>query len=159
MLQLNGTTTYPLTGRTANQLATYEHIGLLDESLSDTPAALPALPRTDNSSVDLNTRARAYLHSNCASCHRPGGVGVGQIDFRFSTNDADMGVCNVTPTQDNLGVSGARLLKPGDPASSLLTLRMNRRGTSQMPPIGSNVIDADGVALIEDWIRSMNACP
>ena len=158
-LQLNRLLTYPSTDFTANQLATYDHIGLFNEPLSVSPSELAALPKTDDDSILIAERARAYLHSNCSQCHRPGGSGVGSIDFRFTTADEDIGVCNQPPSQGDLGVDGARLLVPGDPSKSIIALRMNRRGVDQMPPIGSNVIDTNGVALVEAWIQSLSECP
>ena len=37
----------------------------------------------------VGARARAYLHANCAGCHRPsGGASRAEIDLRFSTSFA-----------------------------------------------------------------------
>ena len=33
---------------------------------------------------------------------------------------------------------------------------VNRRDANQMPPIGSNRVDAAGVALLTQWILQMN---
>ncbi|MDH5445049.1 MAG: hypothetical protein OEY52_05790, partial [Gammaproteobacteria bacterium] len=59
----------------------------------------------------------------------------------------------------NLGVGGAMLLTPAEPGLSLISLRMNRRGADQMPVLGSNLVDNDGVALINNWINSLTVCP
>ena len=41
----------------------------------------------------------------------------------------------------------------------MLYLRMSRRGTNQMPPVGSNLVDTAGAALLEQWILQMsNTC-
>jgi hypothetical protein len=64
--------------------------------------------------------------------------------------------CNANPTAGDLGVMGAKLITPADPANSLLYLRMSRRGADQMPPIGSNLVDAAGAAVIEQWIQQMS---
>jgi hypothetical protein len=37
----------------------------------------------------------------------------------------------------------------------MLLQRINRRGPGQMPPVGSNVIDTQGVALVTAWINSL----
>ena len=105
----------------------------------------------------LAERARAYLHSNCAQCHRPNGGTTVNMDLRYSVAMAATSTCNVAPSAGDLGVAGAKRIVPGDPAHSLLYLRMNRRGANQMPPIASNVVDADGAALISDWIQSMSS--
>ena len=81
------------------------------------------------------------------------------MDLRFTTPEADTGLCDQAPTQGDLGVNGARLLLPGEPDKSIIALRMKTRVDNQMPPIGSNVVDENGVALIEAWIESLSACP
>jgi len=46
-------------------------------------------------------------------------------------------------------------LVPGQPAASMLALRMRSRNPlSQMPPLGTSVADEEGIALIERRIRS-----
>ncbi len=154
--QLNGDLLYP--GNTvANQLETLAHIGVREE-LPDAPDGLPRLAQPAGS-APLAERARAYLHANCASCHRPGGLGLGAADLRFDVSLEDAGVCNTPPEVDDMGVVGARLLVPGDPARSLLSLRMHDRGPFQMPPLASALVDPDGTALVDDWIRSLPRCP
>lgn len=155
--QLNGNFRYPQTGRTANQLATLEHIGLFTASLG-APSTLPRLTDPYGSGPTLD-RVRAYLHTNCAQCHRPGGTGRGTMDLRAATSPAMWGVCNVAPTAGNLGVAGAQLLTPGDPSRSVLLLRMRATGLHRMPPISSEVVDTAGVELLDTWVRALRACP
>ena len=50
------------------------------------------------------------------------------------------------------------MLTKGDAARSVLVARMNRRDGNAMPPVGSNVIDASGVALQTAWIDSLSSC-
>lgn len=159
--QLNRAFTYASTGRTANQLSTYEAIGLLTATLPARPDTLPALPDPADTTRPLHDRVRAYLHSNCSGCHRPGGPTPAQIDLRYTTTDAMMNVCNVTPVIGNLGIANARLLSPGNPDLSLLYLRPTRRGlaTGQMPPLATHVVDMAGTQLLRDWIQSLTACP
>ena len=59
--QLNGMLTYPPTGTTANQLETFELIGMFDAPLPGSPAALPAL--STDASASLDWRARSCLHA------------------------------------------------------------------------------------------------
>ena len=54
--------------------------------------------------------------------------------------------------------ANARRLAPGSAASSVMVARMNRRGTAQMPPIGSLQVDTAGVALVSSWIASLQSC-
>jgi uncharacterized repeat protein (TIGR03806 family) len=157
-LQLNGEFTYPATGRTANQLDTLEYIGLFSAPLS-AAATAAALTDSRDQSAALDARARSYLHSNCANCHRPNGTTQSTMDLRFSTAFGQMNICNVDPRQGNLGINQAKLLAPGDPARSILLERISRNGQNRMPPVGSNILDSDAIALLTDWINSIQACP
>jgi hypothetical protein len=79
--------------------------------------------------------------------------------LRYATELAEMSVCETDPATTDLGVAGAKVLRPGAPAESLLWLRMNRMDAHRMPPLGSTVIDTEGVGLIEAWILDIAACP
>ena len=69
----------------ANQLATLEHIDLLSPALPGPPDTLPALADPPNAGAPLTDRARAWLHTNCAQCHRPGGPTPSSLDLRATT--------------------------------------------------------------------------
>lgn len=154
--QLNGDAHYPLTGITANQLETLEYIGMFDAPLPDTPANLDALPDIADTTFGLEERARAYLHANCAMCHRPDGPGQGPEDFRYFLPTSQIGALNQDPTQGDLGVPGAKLIVPGSPASSIMLLRMQTLDDAdRMPPLASAVVDSGGTQLVSDWIESM----
>ena len=103
-------------------------------------------------------QARTYLHVNCSQCHRPDGPTRVEMDFRVDTALADMGICG-DPEQGNLGVGGAKIVTPGDPAKSILSLRMHRRDVNQMPPIATQIVDEAGVAVIDEWITGLTSCP
>jgi len=153
--QLDGDYVYASTNRIADQLATLEHIGLFTNPL---PARPPPLP-SPSGAGPLEGRARAYLHANCSSCHRPPGEGRATIDLRFSTELAAAMVCDVAPSAGDRGVAGAKILAPGNPSRSLVSLRLHTTGAGHMPPFGAPVVDEDGVALIDEWIRGLVACP
>lgn len=154
LAQMNRDFAYP-SGVTSNQLETWEHIGLFAKPL---PRPLPApLPAVDDAGT-VEARARSYLHSNCANCHRPGG-GFEGIDLRVGTAFAATGLCNALPEKGDLGVAGARRLVPGDPARSLISLRMHALGEGRMPQIGTSVLDVEGARLIDDWIATLGPCP
>ena len=159
LLQLNRSITYPSTGITANQLQTLEHIGMFSTGLPAPAASLPALPETDDLAESLTDRARAYLHSNCSNCHRPGSGAPVDLDFRFDTALAAMNICDVAPSKGDLGIAGAMLLAPGDPSSSILAERLRSLGAERMAPIGKNLADLAGTTLIDDWISSILSCP
>lgn len=156
--QLNGEIVYPSTGRRANQLATLEAIGAFAAPLG-APAMLPRLVDPYGTAGTDEQRARAYLHTNCAQCHRPGGPGRGTMDLRVTSPLAMTGTCDVAPVAGDVGVANARVLAPGAPERSLLVVRSRDTGINRMPPIGSGRVDEPGVSLLERWIRGINACP
>ena len=151
--QLNNTIEYSATGILANQLTTLVSIGLIDASIGDV-STLDSLPAYDDNAASVDTRARGYLHSNCSYCHRPGGPGVGPEDFRYQLSGDEIGASDVTPWLGSLGVPGAKLLVRGHPELSVLALRMQRTNFFRMPPLGTSIVDDQGVALINAWIES-----
>ena len=156
--QLNRNHTYPQTGRTANELLTLNTIGMFTPPIAD-PAAQPVMPDPANTSAPLANRARAYLHTNCAQCHRPGGSTAVNLDLRYTTTFAATNTCNVTPQMGDLGLgANARLIAPGSAANSILINRTNRRDLHGMPPVGSNQVDAAGVTLLTQWVNSLSGC-
>ena len=157
-MQLNGNLVYPGTGRTSNQLATLEHIGMFSAALPGPPGSLPSLPDPLDGTQPVANRARAWLHTNCAQCHQPGGPTPSNMDLRYSTALAAMGVCNATPQAGDLGIANARLIAPGDASRSVIIARASRRDTQGMPPLASAVVDTSGVALLASWVNSLTGC-
>jgi len=158
--QLNKDFTYPGTGITDNQLETLDHIMMFTSPLAGTPATLPALADPMDTSADLTDRARAYLHTNCANCHRPGGGTPVDIDLRYTTALADTNACDVAPQVDDLGLTNPRIIALGDASRSTLVERANRRDSMSigMPPIASTIVDTAGVTLLTDWVNDLTSC-
>jgi uncharacterized repeat protein (TIGR03806 family) len=156
--QLNGSLLYAETGRRANQLQTLSAIGVFANPPADV-AALPRFAALQDERVDVAERARTYLHVNCSMCHRPDGGAQSDADLRLSTSFAASRTCDVAPSEGDLGIDGARLFFPGDPARSLLSIRMQRAGAGRMPLLGSNVVDVTGVGVIDRWITQTATCP
>jgi uncharacterized repeat protein (TIGR03806 family) len=160
LAQLNGIMNYAATGRSANQLDTFNAIGLFSPPLSQPAAQLAVMPDPYDSAGSLNERARAWLHTNCSNCHRPGGGTPVNLDLRYTTALASTNACDVVPTRD-LGVSNARIVAVGgtNPASrSLLVLRPGRTDADSMPPMQPRIADAAGVALLGSWVNSLTGC-
>ena len=156
--QLNRSLTYSQTNRSANELTTLSHIGVLTPAIAD-PATQPALPDPFGTTGTLAERARAYLHTNCSQCHRPGSTAPTNLDFRFTTSLIATNACNAVPQAGDVGLgSNARVIAPGSSANSVLVARMNRRDTAAMPPFASTSVDANGVSLISQWIDSLSSC-
>lgn len=153
--QINGNTFYQNSGRSANQLETWNHLGIFGSSFgARDPAALPRSVNPMDPHASLDHRARSYLDANCSHCHHPDGVSA-NFNASFNTPLATQGIVNGLINRPLNNVD-ERVVKPGDPTLSLMHLRPSLVGGAQMPPLGKNVVDEKGVALIEDWIRSMN---
>ncbi len=148
--QLDSPYLYP-NGRTANQLATLLHIGMVAPG-----AAVADLPDPQGS-APLEQRARAILHVNCSQCHRPGGPAP-DGDFRFGTAPSQ-GYCGMSPSAGDLGVTGALLVAPGQPDKSLVLLRMKALDQHRMPPLATHVVDQASVDVLTAWIGSLSTCP
>ena len=156
--QLAFNITYPQTGRNAHQLVTLNEINTLTPPIAN-PADQVAFADPTGTAGTLGERARTYLHTNCAQCHRPGGPTTSNMDLRYDTALADTNACDAVPGLGNLGIANARLIAPGASARSVLPARMNLRGAANaMPPVGSAKVDTAGVTLIRSWIDSLAGC-
>lgn len=151
------------------QLDDDELLSLLDGGYLDRRiTSLAMLRATSRPLVDpfgtagVDERARSYLHANCSNCHRPGGPGRGSIDLRFSAPFGATGLCNAEPAEGRLWDlpvwTEQRLLVPGRSDWSIVYLRPSLRGVFRMPPLGTDEIDEDGVAVLASWIDGMAAC-
>ncbi|MCB1095475.1 MAG: PQQ-dependent sugar dehydrogenase [Verrucomicrobiae bacterium] len=154
--QLNSFHHYPATGRTANQLRTLHHLGLLAGAPADEAEllAMPASAAPDQVDAPLETKARSYIDTNCASCHRPGGV-YANFDARFTTPLSQQNLIN-GPLVNDYGIDGQAVVRPREDYRSILLHRIASTGVDQMPPLGKSVADTAGVKLINDWINSLD---
>ncbi|MDR3459434.1 MAG: PQQ-dependent sugar dehydrogenase [Verrucomicrobiae bacterium] len=151
--QLDGDFKYP-NGVTDNQLRAWNHLGLFDTKLNE--AALPLYARLvnlTNTGAPLALRARSYLDANCAACHRPGGAGA-FFDARFDTPLKLQNLIN-GPVANQLGITGAKVIVPGDTYRSILFHRVSITGENQMPPLARNLVDDPAVSVLAQWINSL----
>jgi uncharacterized repeat protein (TIGR03806 family) len=155
--QLAFNITYPQTNRDAHQLVTLNTIDALASPIANPTDQVP-YPNPTGTSGTLGERARAYLHTNCSQCHRPGGPTTSTMDLRYATALADTHACDVAPGLGDLGISDARLIAPGAATRSVLIERMSRRDAHGMPPVGSTQVDAEGAALLTNWVNSLTSC-
>ncbi|MBY0460882.1 MAG: hypothetical protein K2V38_26480, partial [Gemmataceae bacterium] len=183
-IQMNKDHVYP-TGRTDNQLRVLEHVGLLDVKwasevggavkdpadkqqpdqrqpkpsgmLHTLPANLKRLADPYDKTQDLAARAKAWLHTNCASCHVEAGGGNAQMKLDHATDWGAMRLIDVKPLHQTFNLPDAKLIAPGAPASSVVLHRIGQRGpnTGQMPPLSSSVVDARGLELMTEWCKSL----
>ncbi|MEQ8786009.1 MAG: PQQ-dependent sugar dehydrogenase [Pirellulaceae bacterium] len=139
----------------ANQLTTLAHLEMFERPLGKSPEEFEALPDPMDESQPLEARARAYLHANCSQCHVSNGGGNSKMKIDYLEKREAMEIFDVVPEHKGFGIDDVRLIAPGDPQRSLILQRIARRGQGQMPPLGSHVVDERGVALLRQWIESL----
>jgi uncharacterized repeat protein (TIGR03806 family) len=155
--QLNGEFDYG--GASANQLQVLAELGMFAGPLPDDLGELPRIPAPADPAAALEQRARAYLHTNCAHCHQPGGWTPPDLtmDLRWSTALADTATCGVATQYENPWVAGDMRIAPGEPDASALWERLHVRGFGQMPPLGTSRVDPTAV-VVRDWIAQLRSC-
>ena len=119
-------------------------------------------------SVPGNPTARAalgYLHGNCAHCHnsspnavkftRPYSLKLLTTATSVAQTDAFLTAVGVAPEKPaQPGIT--HRITAGDPTSSGVAYRMSVRGsTDAMPALGTEVVDADGLARVTAWISDL----
>ncbi|MHA3774435.1 discoidin domain-containing protein [Verrucomicrobiota bacterium sgz303538] len=155
--QLNRTFTYPSTGRTANQLTTFNTLGMFDRTLTTAELSnlLQSRPLTDTT-APLEHRVRSYLDSNCAHCHQPGGTAE-FFDARLTTPLALQGLIDsVIRGKYDLGPDG-RYIKPARPDLSAVHVRAAAVDNgAAMPPLVKHLVDAKAIALLQQYITRLD---
>lgn len=154
---LNSDFHYPATNRTANQLDTFNSIGVFNVTLTaaQLESYIEARP-LDDATAPLEHRVRSYLDTNCSHCHRPGGSGEG-FDARLGTPLDLQNLINGIPQRfESLGPEG-RYIAPGDIAHSAVFVRASAVGNGDaMPPLAKNLAHTAGIAALQSYIIGLN---
>lgn len=144
---------------------------LTDVSLADlNESALLTTPiSVDDAVIPGEPAAKAalgYMHSNCGSCHGGSAPLVGMVFWVNvgATTVEETGTFTTAVGQRgvySMGGSKGRIV-PGHPEQSAVVYRMTQRGllgtpegAAQMPPLATEVVDTEGLALVSDWIESL----
>lgn len=143
-------------GHQENQLALLDRLGIFTEKLPASPDQLPSLADYRDANQALHLRARAYLHANCAHCHRKWGGGNAEFELHASIPLTETLAVNTRPGQGSFTLTDPRILVPGDPDRSLILKRMQLDGLGRMPHVASKVIDHAAATLLHEWIASLN---
>ncbi|MDB5104364.1 MAG: hypothetical protein JWP91_2053 [Fibrobacteres bacterium] len=141
-----------------SQLADMAHQGMFNIA---NPAPLAPFPDFKDWTVPIGDRANAYMHVNCANCHRgPAESAAGRAtwDARYNTPLANKKACDETPIEPVGGSADERIIKPGNHTLSTVWLRAHQRTSQYMPPLGSSVPDAEGVDMLRDWMNQLTGC-
>ena len=116
------------------------------------------LPSYTDASESINNRARAYLEANCAHCHQRGGSAkTSGLHLMYQEKDPYRIGVNKPPVAAGKGAGTFDFdIVAGKPEESILLYRMQHLEPDiVMPEIGKNLVDKEGVKLIEDWIAKM----
>lgn len=156
--QLNGLSSDRDHSPAVNQLQLWNRMHRFDPPINEQEVAkLDHLVSVTDPTASPELRVRSYLDSNCAHCHRPGGTRA-EFDARFDTPLDRQKLINGSLMSSDMGIAGAKLVKPGDRDHSMIYLRMNRRQDAfDMPPLASHRADPDAVASLIKWISSLAA--
>jgi mono/diheme cytochrome c family protein len=138
---------------------------LVARGLLSTPPAAAEPPYA--APGDTTTAAAlGYLHANCGHCHNVNGTAWPdtQMVLRLEIGEHDAATSAVYKSLVDRGLQywrgGAITLRvaAGDPEASAVVARMSTRGTDdQMPPLGTEALDDDGLAAVRAWIAALPA--
>ncbi len=127
------------------------------------PALLETPPRIDAAS-STERAALGYLHGNCGHCHNSDDAAP-PVDLVLAqgvggTANAVRVLRTLVGARSRYRVPGlpasAPLIEPGHPDASVLPARMRSRNpVGQMPPLGTQIPDAEALAVIERWIHNL----
>jgi len=147
---------YPFADGDENQLQKWIDTGYLADNL---PGNIETVVDWEDESKDLTLRVRSYFDINCASCHIDGGH-CDYRDLRLAFNESgeadNLGIC-MDPQTPIPGFENKKLIQPGDPANSILYFRLETTLEEyRMPLLGRTLVHDESLAMIEEWINSLN---
>jgi hypothetical protein len=127
------------------------------------PAGMLEAPPRVVASTPRGRAAMGYLHANCGGCHDSVGplasLGLALRHSLTAGQPADEPAAQAIGQASRARAPGAaagesRWIAPGAPGRSTVVTRMaSRHAVAQMPPLGTQVVDADAVKLLESWIE------
>lgn len=154
---LNRDFTYTETGSPFNQLVTLNDAGYFDAAIDNTTfqAMLTAAGVTDLSAT-LEKRIRSYLDINCSHCHTGNSIPRARFESDLRTPLFWQNLINAEPVNP-LDIAGSKLVFPGDSTKSILYQRASSLdGCCAMPPLAKNEVDAEAMAVFQQWILTLD---
>jgi hypothetical protein len=131
------------------------------------PARLLDSPPRIAAATPVERAALGYLHANCSHCHHGGDGRVPvRLNLAQSAHDSAGGRRAVLQSlldapsrwRAHTGIDEPRIVQPGDASGSVLAQRMaSREPRIQMPPLGTEITDPEGLALVARWIAGTAA--
>ncbi len=138
-----------------DQLKRFQEIGLVNELFVEKAVKQPSADVHDEMAA-INLRARTWLATNCAHCHRYRGGSSVSFNLHLDPEVDKLELINAQPLRGNFGVPNGKLIVPGEPFHSILYYRSCTIGPGHMPLIGSKTVDPLGEKLLHDWITSIS---
>jgi hypothetical protein len=142
-------------------LATSGVLRNLPQRLLDDPPRIAAASPTARAAL-------GYLHGNCGHCHNDAGS-LASLDLALQQQAAAPGASAERTLKSLLGHTSrfrahdgkaTHRVVSGAEESSVLAVRMKTDNPmARMPPLGVQVADHEGIALIERWIRTATPTP
>lgn len=135
------------------------HEGRRSEVLGYTAVQLEVAELDASSATERE--AFGYFQGNCAYCHNALGplASLGLDLDAAGTGGAERVRRSVLGRESKFRLPGEERslrVSRAEPKHSALWFRMQSRlPAAQMPPLGTKLVDARGVALVEGWIRSL----
>ena len=153
--QLNKDMLYPSTGITANQLETFDQLGIFDQAIPPIDSILHSVPLNDLS-ANVQDRVLSYIDANCSGCHRPNGVNAA-FDARFYVPLDQKGMIN-EPVVGVNSPPGQMIIAPGDTLNSELWVRdgADSATVGLMPPLGRYLVHDEYISVLTEWIMQMD---
>jgi hypothetical protein len=113
--------------------------------------------------------ALGYLHGNCGHCHNDNGAPA-PVDLTLAQSaiggaaGAERVLRTMIDAPSRFRGHGldknAPLIAPGRPDASVLVARVRSRNPqTQMPPLGTQMLDADALALLQRWVTEKSHTP
>ena len=131
------------------------------------PRHLLEQPARVAAATPVERAALGYLHGNCGHCHNTSAARV-PLRLTLVQRAADPAAARAEVLRATVdahsryqppGSDGtAVIVAPGQPDTSLLFQRMqSRHAQVQMPPLGTQLPDPDGLALVHRWISQLDS--
>lgn len=160
--------------RTCHEAIDHEVLGMTELQLNHDPEGagetlldtlhdegwLTGPPPSDPVEIDhpdpLTRQVFGYAVGNCVHCHNDSPWARSALDLR---PEVFLDETIHRETEGSGSVAGVRVV-PGDPDESVLydsmTWTEERFGMRPMPPVGVQRLDDEGIALVHDWIASLD---
>lgn len=149
----------------------HDDTGVTLQALLDRGRLTMAIDRADatvpGSATDV--AALGYLHANCGNCHRPGGDPSAALRMFFMRLEVGASATVEDTTTYRTGVNMLSSITvadalcrfmPGNSTNSVALIRAGSRMPGlQMPPVGTEMVHEEGLAVLRTWVDSLTVAP